>query len=212
MYNFTWDNSPTMLNETLYNEKELLELISEGDESAFAKLFTHYRNRIFSIAFKLTKSNISAEEIVQDVFLKIWLKRANLNNIQNFSGYLFIVTRNNAYKVLKRIARDYKIILITEKDQTLATNDTSDLLMEKEYNLVLQNAIERLPNQQKEVYIFVKEHGLTRNEVANRMQIQPDTVKFHLAQAMKKIRAFCMLHLGTFTGFTIFLSHLFRNN
>jgi RNA polymerase sigma-70 factor (ECF subfamily) len=201
-----------MPDESVDNEKELMKLIADGDEIAFAKLFSHYRNRIYSIAFKLTKSYVIAEEIVQDVFLKIWINRSNLNDIQNFSGYLFIVTRNNAYKVLKGIARDYKIILVTEKDQTLATNDTSDLLMENEYNLVLQNAIGRLPKQQKEVYIFVKEHGLTRDEVANKMQIRPETVKFHLAQAMKKIRAFCMLHIGTFTGFTIFLSHLFRNN
>jgi len=201
-----------MPNGSLDNEKELIKLIADGDEIAFEKLFSHYRNRIYSVAFKLTKSYVTAEEIVQDVFLKIWINRSNLNNIQNFSGYLFIVTRNDAYKALKGIAGKSKIILVEEQDQNLAANDTADRLMEKEYNLILQNAIDRLPNQQKEVYTLVKEHGLTRDEVANKMQIRPDTVKFHLAQAMKKIRAFCTLHIGTFTGFTIFLSHLFRDN
>jgi len=201
-----------MLNEILYNEKKLLELIAEGDEFAFAKLFAYYRNRIFSIAFKLTKSNIIAEEIVQDVFLKIWLKRANLDDIQNFSSYLFIVTRNNAYKVLKGIARNYKVILLTDEDQSFATNDTTDVIMEKEYGLLLQKAIDRLPNQQKQVYYLIKDQGLKRDEVAHQLNIQPETVKFHLAQAMKNIRAYCMLYLGTFTGFTGFLFCLFRNN
>ena len=189
----------------LYNEKELLELISEGDESAFAKLFAHYRNWIYSITFKLTRSNVIAEEIVQDVFLKIWLKRTTLNAIQNFNAYLFIVTRNNTYNVLKGIAHNYNFKLLSDNDQSLADNDTSDLLMEKEYNSLLQDAIDLLPNQQKQVYHLIKDQRLKRVEVANQLRIQPETVKFHLTQAMKNIRAFCMLHLGSFIGFTIFL-------
>jgi|SRR6185437_1016942 RNA polymerase sigma-70 factor (family 1) len=201
-----------MPNGSLDNEKELIKLIADGDEIAFEKLFSHYRNRIYSVAFKLTKSYVTAEEIVQDVFLKIWINRSNLNNIQNFSGYLFIVTRNDAYKALKGIAGKSKIILVEEQDQNLAANDTADRLMEKEYNLILQNAIERLPNQQKEVYTLVRQHGLTRDEAAHQLHIQPETVKYHLAQAMKNIRAFCMLHLGIFIGFAIFLFRFFRNN
>src|SRR6185312_2967846 len=159
-----------MPNGSLDNEKELIKLIADGDEIAFEKLFSHYRNRIYSVAFKLTKSYVTAEEIVQDVFLKIWINRSNLNNIQNFGGYLFIIARNDAYKALKAIAGKYKLILVEEQDQNLSSNNTADRLMEKEYNLILQNAIDRLPNQQKEVYTLVKEYGLTRDEVANKMQ------------------------------------------
>ena len=201
-----------MSNGTLYNEKELLALIAEGDESAFAKLFEYYRNRIYSIAFKLTNSTSIAEEIVQDVFLKIWLKRADLIEIQNFNAYLFIVTRNDVYRVLKQIARNYKIVLITDEDQSAAHNDTADLVMEKEYNLLLQRAIDRLSNQQKQVYKLMKDQGLKREEVADLLHLQPETVKFHLAQAMKNIRAFCMLHLGIFIGFAICLPFWSGNN
>ena len=201
-----------MLNEILHNEKELLELIAKGDEYAFAKLFAHYRDKIYSVAFKLTKSDVIAEEIVQDVFLKIWLMRSNLIEIQNFGAYLFIVTRNDVYKVLKGIARNYKNTLLKDNDQSFANNETIDLVMEKEYQGLLQRAVDRLPNQQKQVYYLVKEQGLKRDEVAHQLNIQPETVKFHLAQAMKNIRAFCMLYIGAFTGFTIFLICLLRNN
>lgn len=193
----------------LYNEAELLKLIAKSDEFAFTKLFTHYRDRIYSIAFKLTKSTIIAEEIVQDVFLKIWLKRANLNDIQNFSAYLFIVTRNDAYKVLKDIARNYKkVTLLTDEYQLFTNIDTSDLVMEKEFNLLLQNAIERLPNQQKQVYTLMKTQEFKRNEVAHQLDLKPETVKFHLAQAMKNIRDFCKLHLGIFIGLITCLAPL----
>lgn len=184
-----------MPNEAIYNEKELIQLIAKGDEFAFANLITSYKNRIFSIAFKLTKSNVIAEEIVQDVFLKIWLKRATLPDIQNFGAYIFIVTRNDVYKVLKQIAQNYRVTLLTDEHQLLTNMDPSDLVAEKEYNLLLQKAVERLPNQQKQVYKLMKNEGFKRDEVANQLDLQPETVKFHLAQAMKNIRAFCSIHL-----------------
>jgi len=178
-----------------YTERELLDLIGKSDESAFAKLLTHYRDRIYSIVFKLTKSNVISEEIVQDIFLKIWIKRASLIEIQNFNAYLFVLTRNDVYRALKGIAQNYKVVLLSDKHQ-LASIDTSDLLMEKECKLLLQNAVDGLSGQQKEVYSLVKDQGFKRYEVAHQLHIQPETVKFHLAQAMKNIRAFCMLHLG----------------
>ena len=69
----------------------------------------------------------------------------------------------------------------------------------------MKNAIDRLPNQQKQVYHLVKDQGLKRIEVANQLHIQPETVKFHLTQAMKNIRAFCMLHVDIIAGFAILL-------
>ncbi len=161
-------------------------------------LFDCYRDRIYSIAFKITHSTTIAEGIVQDVFLKIWLRRTDLNDIQNFSAYLFIITRNDVYRVLKRIARSFKVSIFTEENYSLAVNTTADTVIEKEYNLLLKNAIERLPNQQKQVYKLIKDEGMKRVEVANLLKLQPGTVKFHMSQAMKNVRAFCMPHLGLY--------------
>jgi RNA polymerase sigma-70 factor (ECF subfamily) len=189
-----------LLKDTSYNEKELLTFIAQGDEFAFAKLFECYRDRIYTIAYKISHSTTIAEEIVQDVFLKIWFRRDHLVEIQNFNAYLLVIARNNVYKVLKRIAKDYELTLLIGDDQLLAGDNTEDLLMDKEYNLVLQKAIDRLPDQQKQVYQYIKEKGLKREEVAGLLHLSPETVKFHLAQAMKNIRAFCMLHLDMFIG------------
>ena len=182
-----------------------------GDESAFTRLFELYRDRIYSIALKVTRSNIIAEEIVQDVFLKIWQRRDKLHLIQNFSAYLFAMTRNDVYKVLKEIAGNYRTTLLTDEDSSLACAYTADLIMAKEYDQVLQNAIDRLPSQQRRVYHLIKDQGLKRGEVADQLQIQPETVKFHLAQAMKNIKAFCTLYLGAFTGLIILLYCVFRS-
>src|SRR6478735_11143470 len=120
------------------NEKELLALIAKGDEIAFSKLFFQFKDRIYSIAFKLTKSTIAAEEIVQEVFLKIWLKRASLTEIENFSAYLFIIARNDVYKGLKQIARHHAPTSLSVDSQLFVNNNnTADYLMEKEHCQVL---------------------------------------------------------------------------
>jgi RNA polymerase sigma-70 factor (ECF subfamily) len=192
-----------LFKDTPYNEEELLAFIAQGDELAFTRLFDNYRDRIYSIAFRIIHSTTIAEEIVQDVFLKIWLRRARLIEVQNFNAYLFVVTRNHVYKALKQIAKNYELTAFTEKDLLAGDNDSAGLVMEKEYDSLLQKAIDRLPNQQKKVYQYIKEKGLKREEAAGLLHLSPETVKYHLAEAMKNIRTFCMLHLDIFIGFII---------
>ena len=190
------------------NEKELLEHVAAGNESAFAVLFEQHRDRIYSVAYQISKSGVIAEEIVQDVFLKVWLNRSRLNEIQNFKAYLYTIARNEVSGVLKNISERYKFIVFKGGDQQLPENSTPyDALIVKEYNTLLQTAIERLPNQQKRVYNLIKREGLQRNEVARQLELRPETVKFYLNEAVKSVRDFCRLHAGKFTGFIIFLSH-----
>ena len=197
-----------LLPHSLYNEQHLIHLISESDEEAFTKLFNHYRNKIYGIAFKLTHSTTVAEEITEDVFLKIWSRRRTLNEIENFSAYLFRIVRNETYTVLKQIAKNYKIVLLSENNEPIANENSEDYVIEKEFATLLQKAIDRLPHQQKQVYRLMKEEELKRTEVAEILQIQPETVKFHLAQAMKSIREFLMVHLNLFIVFTSCVCYL----
>jgi RNA polymerase sigma-70 factor (ECF subfamily) len=188
----------------IHSEKELLRLISEGDEQAFAAVFNYYRNKVYGLALKLTHSTTVAEEIVEDVFLKIWTRRATLNEIENFNAYLFIIVRNETFKILKQIAKNYKIVLLAENNASLVHNNAEDYLVDKEFTSLLQRAIDRLPHQQKQVYKLMKEEDLKRGEVAELLHLKPETVKFHLAQAMKNIRTYCMLHLNLFIVVILF--------
>lgn len=198
-----------MFHHPLYNEQELIELIAQSDEIAFAKLFDHYRNKIYTVALKLTHSTTVAEEIVEDVFLKIWQRRCVLMEIENFGAYLYTIARNETYKILKQIAKNYKLVLLSENEVALPDNHTHEYLISREVTSLLQKAIDRLPNRQKQVYKLMKEADLKRGEVAELLQIQPETVKFHLAQAMKNIRTYCMMHLNSWIGIMLFLSCLF---
>jgi RNA polymerase sigma-70 factor (family 1) len=198
-----------LLTSDLNKERELLQLTSIGDEMAFSKLFDFYRNRIYGIALKLTHSTTVAEEIVEDVFLKIWIRRAQLKEIQNFKAYIFTIARNDTYKILKQIAKNYATVVLTEDNGYAAGENVEHYLLDKEYTSLLQKAVDKLPKQQKQVYQLIKEEQLKRHEVAEILHIQPETVKFHLAQAMKSIRAFCMLHLNISIGLIFFYSFIF---
>lgn len=193
-----------MIKDQLYQEEEVISLIIQGDENAFATFFHHYRNRIYGLALRLTHSTSIAEEIVQDVFLKIWMKRADLTQIENLQAYLFAIARNDVFRVMKQIARNYQNVLLTEKE-VLIENTSEHYVMEKEYSTLLRKAVDRLPHQQKQVYTLIKEQGLKREEAAVFLSLHPETVKSHLAQAMKSIRNFCMLHLQTLIGILIIL-------
>lgn len=190
-----------MSNAEQYDVTKLTELIANGNQLAFQKLFDHYRNRVYGIAYKLTQSGHTAEEIVEDVFLKIWLKRADLSGIQNFSAYLFTITRNCCYRALKKIARDFRLSAIRDEDLALAHNETEEYVDEKEYRALLDNAVSKLPKQQKLVFHLIKEQGLKRDEVATVLQVSPETVKFHLSQAVKNIRSFCVRNIELLLAF-----------
>lgn len=195
--------------EPLDNERDYIFLISQGDEKAFEQMFNHYRDKIYSVALTLTHSTTVAEEIVEDVFLKIWLRRPVLNEIENFSAYLYTIARNECYRVLNQVAKNYKSILLTDTEASFVHNETHEYLVGRELTSFLQKAIEKLPTQQKQVYRLIKEDNLKRNEVAQILQIKPETVKFHLAEAMKNIRAFCMSHLSSSIIFILLLSRFF---
>lgn len=179
-------------------EIALLNAVAAGDEKAFAELFHLYRNKVYTIAYRLTVTAPVAEEILLDVFLQVWLKREELAAISHFRAWLFTVTRNKTFSMLKQMAAQHTSTPIPgdEKLMLQTGNHPGDQLQDKEYRLVLQQAIGRLSPQQKKVYTLIKERGLKREEAASVLNLSPETVKRHLAEAMHCIRTYCLTRLG----------------
>lgn len=176
-------------------EEEILRKVATGDQAAFTQLFHHYQRHIYDIAVRLTHSNIIAEEMVQDVFTRIWLRRNELTQIRDFKSYLFIVVRNEAYRTLKNISSRRARLRELEEEETVLFHDhVHQELLDKEYAALLQQAVKRLPPMQQQVYHLLKEQALKRDEVAARLNIRPETVKRHISQAMRSIRAYLLSH------------------
>src|SRR5690348_11128361 len=92
------------MSEPLYNERELFQRIANGDEQAFAQIFFHYTSIIHPFVFNKVKSQAAAEEIVQEVFLKLWTKREALKNIESPASYLMRIATNKTLDHLRRKA------------------------------------------------------------------------------------------------------------
>lgn len=130
-----------------------------------------------------------AEEIVQDTFLKVWLKRGEALSILDFEAYLFTMTRNLVFDRLKKISYelDAKQALPTGPAYT---EDADHRLRHHQYQQLLQAAINQLPPQQKQVYELAKVEGLSHEAIARKLNLARPTVKKHMALALQFIRQF----------------------
>lgn len=187
-----------MENRQLKNEEELLARIALGDQRAFTEIFDFYQRYVFDYGRKLTKSEDQASEIVQDVFLKIWLNREKIGEIKNFGAYLNRVVRNHSINVIRKLAQDGKSVTQLKITTQEADNSTDKTLDYNESNRILTQAIESLSPQQRTAYTLCHVEGLKYEEVAKKMNVSSRTVQAHMHQALKHIREHFNKHALTY--------------
>lgn len=170
------------------NEADLLALVAKGSERAFAELFDAYYKQLGEYVYKLTESMEVTEEIVQDVFIKIWLKREVLTDLNNFSNYLFILSKNQTLNHLRKKANDKVRQLEWLKQFEEEADLSDDAIVIEEYRSLLDDAIEKLPPQQKKVYKLSREERLKHEEIAKLLNLSPETVKKHMKLALRFIK------------------------
>ncbi len=177
-----------MAQNSLSNKPELIAKVSEGDQRAFTELFYHYYLKSGKFVYKMTKSHELTEEIVQDAFIKIWLKRETLKSIESFDRYLHIVIRNEAITALKKIASER--ISFLKAEQYLLEESTIDLLdcPTEIYRQMIADAVAKLPEQQRKVYSMSRYDRMKYQEIADRLGLSPTTVKKHIQLAVTFIR------------------------
>jgi len=177
-----------------YDEISLLSAIAKGDETAFRQLFDHYWDNIYGVAFAFTKSSVIAEEMTQDVFVKIWLKREELPQVKKFGDYLFIIARNHIFSALRKkiLEQPFADHLLNYLQETSNTPESQLLLRETEQ--LLLKAIEQLPPQQHLIYCLSREQGLNQEEIAAKLDISKNTVKSHMNKALHFIRDYLRIH------------------
>lgn len=177
-----------MKGNDLSNETTLLVKVANGDEPAFKEVFNHYQSYVFSFALKITHSEKDAEEIVQDIFLKVWYGRNQLTNIENFGAYLNRLVRNHAFNLMRHEAVVAKVkneISLSSTENDLGTQQAIDY---RETKNLLEQVLKRLPEQQQRVYALCHFDGLKYDEVAAQLNISPDTVHYHMKLALATIR------------------------
>lgn len=186
-----------------FDENKLLHELSQGSELAFTELYNRYKNLVYGTALKITKSKVLAEEAVQDVFLKIWQNQEKATEITNFENYLFIISRNHIFDMLKKIARETDLASdITYKNS--AADDTDTAIKDDQYNVILNQIIEQLPPQQQKIYKMAKMEGLSHQKIGENLGISTETVKKHMAQALKFVRFKISPYMNLFMSLFLF--------
>jgi RNA polymerase sigma-70 factor (family 1) len=177
-----------MAIKPLINEAEVLAKIAGGDEHAFTKLFNWYYQPLGQCILKLTESLELTQEIIQDSFVKIWLRKETISNIENFNGYLFILCRNQAFTTLKRLAMEKKLQPLVEQ-QLKWESELADLENPSEhYRELIQHAVAKLPAQQQKIYELSRYERLKYDEIAEKLGLSSETVKTQVYNAVKFIR------------------------
>ncbi|WP_162852701.1 RNA polymerase sigma factor [Dinghuibacter silviterrae] len=174
-----------------HNENELLRLIAAGDEAAFERLFHAYVPRLHPVIEKVVGSDIAAKDIIQEVFLSLWLDRHKLADIEEPRNWIFRIAYNRAYRYLKRqlVARKANEVLHRRLEDT-APNDTEESLAFAETVKAIRQAVQALPEQARNIYILSREKGIKTSDIAAALNITPQSVKNSLYRSGQFMRGY----------------------
>lgn len=177
-----------MQRERLHNEQELLTKVADGDDNAYRQLYLHYWDLIYSTALHFTKQPDLSEDMAQEVFAKIWIRRKKLREVERFDSYLYIVARNLILdKLRKQVyageSSDYFEAYFTDPDA-----DPGSQLEFKEFDHLIQQGIDQLPQQQQTAFRLSRFKGLSHEEIAVQMGLSKRTVKNYIVSAILSLR------------------------
>ncbi|SKC40552.1 RNA polymerase sigma factor [Ohtaekwangia koreensis] len=181
-----------------YQENSVLHELALGSESAFKQLYDRYWQSIYKVTKRYTKSSVLAEDIVQEIFSTLWNKRSEFTEVLHLEYYLMTMARNLTYKTLRKLAFEELAKSKFTEESILVDNTMDDLLLEKQYEQLLQQAVGLLPSQQKQVFQLAKVEGLSHEAIAKQLNISRLTVKTHMAKALQFIRHYLQPHVGTY--------------
>lgn len=201
-YNATW-----LAENNIYNERELLLRIAEGDEQAFGIFFNRYWKTVLNYLERIIKNPETSEEIVVDIFVKIWLTKQKLPEIENVGAYLRTISRNKALDFIKGAAvnkrqrKEYQLNAALYGESFLQDNITDRELKEAYEASILQ-----LSPQRKKVFLMHRDQGMSYKEIADTLKISPTTVKKTMSEAHASIKEYLRLNYGLYSFLCLLLT------
>lgn len=176
---------------TRFAAGELVASIRAGNVAAFEALYQECWTRLCHFAFRYLRSAEEAEEVVQDVFFRIWRQRLEWNVIGPLDSYLYLAVRNAALDRLERasVARRWKERATTEQDVPSASSEPTDaLVLSAEFDATIERALAELPAKRRTICLLRWTHDLTYAQIADRLGISEKTVETQIARGLKVLR------------------------
>lgn len=170
--------------------------MAAGDEAAFRSLFEKYRDVLFTYIARFVRSDQVAEELVMDVFMKIWLGRELALQIERFDAFLFRIARNKSIDFLRSVTRDSNFKeLLWARLKGLTEDGADSILIIQEYEAKVREAIALLSPQRRKVYQLSREQEYTHDQIARQLNISKATVNNHIVEAQGFMRKYLFKHM-----------------
>jgi RNA polymerase sigma-70 factor (family 1) len=177
--------------QAVHNERELLRQIAQGDEQAFNTLFGLYREKLYYYLLKITKSAEISEELVIDIFLKLWLGRELTSKIEHPESFFYKVAYHKAVDFLKVTSRHARLQQVyIDRAQTETQSRIDDVIVDAELRKLVYDAVNSLPPQRKLIYTLSREEGLSHQQIAEALNLSRNTVKNSMMSATRSIGEF----------------------
>jgi RNA polymerase sigma-70 factor (family 1) len=186
----------SMFIEPLVDEDKILQRLQTGDEHSFNLIYQHYFSFVYTKVKRLIHSEQLAEDVTQEIFIKIWEVRAGLAKIKSFRSYLFITARNHSINVLKNAARCEEGMGEIIRHFSRIPDLGSDEIQNNEYVRFIRNKLNELPPRSREIFELCREQSKSYQEVAAALGITRDTVKSRMVYAMKLLRSSAEKEMG----------------
>lgn len=174
-------------------ERRYLEALARDDRSAFDALYLKYAAKTEEFLYRMLKDHSEAEDITQDIFLKIWRNRTSIGAVDAFGPYLFRMARNAVYdrfdnrSVRENYAR--RASLLPEYELPDSAIDSRDLL------LLIRMVVEKMPEQRRRIFRMSREEGLSNDQIAEQLSISRRTVENQISRALAELRKLVKLIL-----------------
>jgi RNA polymerase sigma-70 factor (family 1) len=178
------------------NETQLLTLAASGNRQAFAALYTAYVAELHQYIFLFTHSKQETEEIVQEVFVKLWENRSKLESISSFKHYLFRSAKNKLLDEVRKQQIRHRVLNELKRSAAIGERSTDNQVAYKEYYRIVQEAIEQLPPKRKLIFRLNTENGLSHDEIAHQLHISKPVVKKQLYLAYSFVKDYLKRHGG----------------
>lgn len=175
------------------NERELIALLATDSEYAFAIIFDRYRPRVYRAALAFLKNASAAEEVVQEVFLRVWQKRKELGQVNYLNSFIRTIAHNLMVDLFRKSVLERQYIKAMETENS-TIDDTDHRVRTGESLTLLQDAIAALPDRQRAVYEMARIQGYSQDKIAAELSISKNTVKVHMNAALRSIRAYLAEH------------------
>ncbi len=171
-----------------FSDSELAQKIRNSEKAAFQELFERYAPRIYQFSVSYLKNNPDAEELVQEVFLKIWEKRETLDQSKNIKAYIFKIAVNAIYDFIRKKNIEAVFADFARANFERTTDITWHSVIFEEMTTRLTRLIARLPEQQRNVFYLSKDEGLSNDEIAEKLNLSKRTVENHLYRAVSFLK------------------------